>query len=215
MDSLTFSCVNLLGLEWSFLLSFSFSGKMCWGDAIGLLGLRGLGEAGDCVALRSQGPPGHQATHPICRFRMFHITRRQMWSMFLSWNRSSVLNSRHASNSAFVHGVQLTTPQESPKAVWAFTSLDAFRRPLRLYPEGLSHMARGFLASAIVQLVPSVSSGMSFWRSCQAWTGTVIDHAGFSHALDPCPLLGTCTPMVCLNRTVRCVTWIYFVDLCW
>lgn len=58
------------------------------------------------------------------------------------------------------------------------------------------------------------SSGISFWRSCQAWTGTVIDHAGFSHALDPCPLLGTCAPMICLDRIVWCVTWIYFVDLC-
>lgn len=34
--------------------------------------------------------------------------------------------------------------KESPKAVWAFTSLDAFRRPLRLYPvEGLKNHLNG------------------------------------------------------------------------
>jgi hypothetical protein len=93
MDSLTFSFVNLLGLKWSVLLSFSFSGKMRWGDAIGLLGLRGLGEAGDCVALRSQEPPtgptgtSSDPSDPIFCFRMFHIrTSRQVRSMFQMCN---------------------------------------------------------------------------------------------------------------------------------
>ena len=112
----------------------------------------GLARVGRGRRLCGFAIPRTPGTSSVCRFRMFHITRRQMWSMFLSWNRSSVLNSRHASNSAFVHGVQLTTPQESPKAVWAFTSLDAFRRPLRLYPEGLSHMATWHEDSLLRQL---------------------------------------------------------------
>lgn len=46
--------------------------------------------------------------------------------------------------------VWLCDPKESPKAVWAFTSLDAFRRPLRLYPEGAQGQWRSYKAARMV-----------------------------------------------------------------
>lgn len=109
------------------------------GNAINVLGLWGLGEARDCLDLRSSGQQWQLTVSWCLKALTFHFCT---WFWFTSKKALYVLVRLSSSEK---DGHLDSRAKESPKAVWAFTSLDAFRRPLRLYPvEGLKNHLNGW-----------------------------------------------------------------------